>query len=997
MKRNLLLLLLLTAFTYVSAQPTLIVEAPLNNSSTSANRAPNGTSAHAYMRACFLVLQNELTQIASSTTLTTFGFTMASSLPGPAVAGNFTVYLQNTSDVSYNKGTTWSSLLTGMTQVYAGVMVLPISAGTTSITLTLSTPFVYSGGGLYVAYDWNCTGPYSTTSAVYLCESVIMPLPGSGGGSAASSSSAPGTLGLTNFRPAYLFGFNNPYTNDIITVGLEVPGRIASQFNTPHTVNALIKNSSSGSQSNIPVALNITGANPFTSTVTISSLAAGASTMITFPPLNPSNSGTNLIVVSVPGDQNNVNNSATYVQSVTCNEWAQNPAAGGFTHQAVGFNTGSGIIANLYPNPVTSTLTGIRIAISTPTSALNQQVYGALLSNAGVLMATTNTRTITSNMLGTFQTFTFATPQNLAASTSYFLGLAQTTGTMGYFPAGTQTVSYLPPNIYYSTALTGGLMTVVNQNFGYFGIEAIFGHTVTVTAASQSVVCGSTATLNAASSSNYSWSTGAQTQSITVSPTITTAYTVTATNTLGCMAAAVPSVIVSPMPVTLTASPSTLVCGNPSTLTASSAGTHSWSTGSQANFIVISPTATTVYTVTANNNAGCISKVPYTLAVTPIPVTAATTTTFVCKGGTVGLTAGGATTYSWNAGATPTAQSFTHSPVNSLTYVVVGTTTSGCVNSASIPVTVQSFTALNVNTLTVTVCLGNNITVTASGAVSYTWDTGSSFYNQAVLNHSPAATGIYSVTGANPQGCAMTRTVNVIVNHVPLVVSSNKAICAGKSTTLVANGATNYTWSPFDHSGTYEVTPAITTTYVVNATGATGCSTNAAITVSVNPNPTVSAGSDRDVMCRNELNVISATGASLYTWIGLGTGYSVDITSPNTTTVLTYTVVGTDQNKCTGSASVSVKVNACTGIDEISEAGFVVFPNPSAGRFTVRGGPGNSGTLMITYVTGAIVATAEWNGVECTFETSDLPRGVYYLLFTSGNTVRPAGSIVLSD
>ena len=167
-------------------QLTALVEAPLDNGSTTQVRAPNGTSAYAYQRACALVLQSDLTNITSGTSITSFGYTLSAGASVP-VAGNFTVYLQNTTDITYLKGTNWSTAITGMTSVYASVMTIPASVGTASILVTLSTPFIYTGGGIYVATDWYSPGPYSTVSATYLADNGLLLNPGCASGNSATS------------------------------------------------------------------------------------------------------------------------------------------------------------------------------------------------------------------------------------------------------------------------------------------------------------------------------------------------------------------------------------------------------------------------------------------------------------------------------------------------------------------------------------------------------------------------------------------------------------------------------------------------------------------------------------------------------------------------------------------------------------------------------------------------------------------------------------------
>src|SRR5690606_7312813 len=148
---------------------------------------------------------------------------------GTPVSGNFTLYLQNTTDVAYLKGTNFANAITGMTSVFANVMTIPLSAGATSILITLSTPFVYTGGGLYVAYDWASTGPFtSATIATYYAESVVL-TPGCA--SAASSVSSPTTLTTTNFRPSFIFRAPNLNSNDIQVLGVEANGKVPLVLN----------------------------------------------------------------------------------------------------------------------------------------------------------------------------------------------------------------------------------------------------------------------------------------------------------------------------------------------------------------------------------------------------------------------------------------------------------------------------------------------------------------------------------------------------------------------------------------------------------------------------------------------------------------------------------------------------------------------------------------------------------------------------------------------
>jgi hypothetical protein len=894
---------LLFLFNVSFSQSTIFVEAPLFDNSTSGNRAPNGTSAHAYMRACALVLQSELASIPSGSTISSFGFTLNSGTTANACNGNISIYLENTSDVTYQKGTTWSNIPTGMTNVYASAMTIPVSATSTSIVVTLSTPFVYSGGGIYVAYDWAATGPYGTAAAIYRCNSGGL---NPGCASAASGSSAPGTLGNTAFRPCFLFGIANTYTNEIQVIGIEAQGRIPAMFNTPHTINAIIKNASNITKTNIAVNLNVTGANPASNTQTISSLTAGNIATVSFPALNPAIPGLNTISVSVASDENNANNSATYAQSVTCNEWAINPAAGSYTSNAVGFGTGSGILANIYMNPVTSTLTGMRAALSTNTPAVGNNTWGVLLSSAGVVIATTNTITISSGMLGSFLNFTFNSPQPLVASTTYYLGFAQPVNSLAWYPAGAQNTAYLPANLYYSTGLNGGALNVIPQNFGYFGIEAIFSPTLTISAASQTVVCGSSATLIASTANNYTWSTGANSSSIVVSPTVTTGYSVTTTNTMGCVAKATPSVIISPIPV----------------------------------------------------------------AVTPAG-------TVICRGDQVTLSGSGANSFTWTTSAgTVAAASIAESPTVNSVYLLTGSDPNGCSASAVASITVNPLPNVNAVASSTVVCLGNSVTLSASGASTYVWDSGATTASTGI---SPSVTAIYTVTGTSAAGCIKSATVGVTVNSFTPGITADTAICKGKGITLSATGGTAYIWNTGSPFSSLPVTPSVTSSYSVTGTGSNGCSGSALVTVTVNALPTISVTASRTLICKGEQAKLTAMGATSYSWSNSVTTATQNV-SPPVNLLSPFHVTGTDSNNCSGTASISIKVNACSGLtDYNSEAGLRIYPNPVSGFLTVELNTESAPEILISNGLGQVVLTFNRTGQSTPVDVSALPAGIYFV------------------
>jgi hypothetical protein len=238
-------------------------------------------------------------------------------------------------------------------------------------------------------------------------------------------------------------------------------------------------------------------------------------------------------------------------------------------------------------------------------------------------------------------------------------------------------------------------------------------------------------------------------------------------------------------------------------------------------------------------------------------------------------------------------------PPATQTYTVTGTDANGCSNTAQVTVTVNALPSVSAGQ-NQAVCTGTAVTLSGSGASTYTWNNGVS--NGVAFT--PAATQTYTVTGTDANGCSNTAQVTVNVNALPTVsAGQNQAVCSGDSITLNGQGANTYTWNNGVSNGV-AFTPAATQTYTVTGTDANGCSNTAQVTVTVNPLPTVSAGQNQAV-CAGTAVTLSGSGASTYTWNN-GVSNGVAFTPAATQA---YTVTGTDANGCSNTAQVTVTVN----------------------------------------------------------------------------------------
>lgn len=288
----------------------------------------------------------------------------------------------------------------------------------------------------------------------------------------------------------------------------------------------------------------------------------------------------------------------------------------------------------------------------------------------------------------------------------------------------------------------------------------------------------------------------------------------------------------------------------------------------------------------------------------------------VCEGESITLNTlliPNATSYSWTfngttlpATTTPSI-SLTNVPVSYSGNMVLVVSTNNCADLQwTVNFTVHPKPTVTPSASPSAICNGSSTTVSVSGANSYTWSpsgSGSSFIA------TPTSTTTYSVTGADANGCSNTSSVTVTVNALPTITASASptSVCQGGSTTISAGGGSSYTWSPSGSGSIFTATPTSNTTYNVTGTDANGCTNTASVTVNVSPNLSVTASASPTSICQGGSTTISASGGSTYTWSPSGTGSSFTAT-PNSST--TYAVTGTDASGCSGTATVSVTVNA---------------------------------------------------------------------------------------
>jgi len=333
------------------------------------------------------------------------------------------------------------------------------------------------------------------------------------------------------------------------------------------------------------------------------------------------------------------------------------------------------------------------------------------------------------------------------------------------------------------------------------------------------VCVGSSLTQTVSGATSYTWSNGANTNTLLLSPVTNTVYTVTGSDAAGCTGSASVGLTVNPLPILAITGTHTLCIGSSLTQTVSGATSYTWSNGANTNTLLLSPLSNTVYTVTGSSIAGCTGSASVALTVNPLPTLAITGTHALCIGSSLTQTVSGATSYTWSNGANTS--TLLLSPVSNTVYTVTGSDAVGCTGSASVALTVNPLPTLAI-TGAHTLCIGFTLTQTVTGANNYVWNTGATTNTISLV---PLSSTLTVVSGTNANGCVGSSSTAVVVSPLPVlaITSSNTLICAGEEASLTVSGVTSNTWNTGANAITLTATPTITTVYKTIGTSSLGC------------------------------------------------------------------------------------------------------------------------------------------------------------------------------
>jgi gliding motility-associated-like protein len=538
---------------------------------------------------------------------------------------------------------------------------------------------------------------------------------------------------------------------------------------------------------------------------------------------------------------------------------------------------------------------------------------------------------------------TICSGQTVTLSSSGGTGPYTWTASSGTNPTSTGTVNVTPITTTIYTVISGiGICTVT----AVASISVSPTLSVTITPSNTTICSGAGISLTANGATSYTWFPGLSTApSLSVTPVTTTTYSLMGTDGV-CTKSATATVTVISVSTSVTASSPIYCVGiSPTTFTAGGATSYSWSPGTDlssttGSVVAATPTITSTYSVTGTTS-GCISTQTILITVPPIStITATSSKSIICTGGSTTLTASGADTYTWAPGAIASA-SISVTPTTTSSYSVVGKTTDGCFAiPAVITVSVLPVIDTAITISSSTVCITNTVSITTSTVASgltYTWQPtaaiqGVNTTSGIVAHATNSSNVIYTVTIGNGV-CAATNTIQLKVLIPPKAINfitlNNDTVCVSGcvtfSSTTLGSQPMSYQWFYESGIGTSSVGIAPEACYpAAGSFSVTLITTNACGTdtlvksnyITVYDMPVVTASNDTTIKI-GESGQIFASGGFSYNWSPNVNGTIACTTCSSTiiqpTVTTQYIVVVSNSPYCKVQDTVIVNVDVNCG------------------------------------------------------------------------------------
>jgi gliding motility-associated-like protein len=458
-----------------------------------------------------------------------------------------------------------------------------------------------------------------------------------------------------------------------------------------------------------------------------------------------------------------------------------------------------------------------------------------------------------------------------------------------------------------------------------------------------SICAGSSAQLNASGAGAYSWSpvTDLSDPSIAdpvATPTGTTTYIVTVTNSDQCAAIDSMQVVVNTV-ANAGADDQVVTCGSGALFALADSLGGTPDAGGQwfsPGFIVhgdqFDPALDQggTYAYVAGGGTACPDTAFLQVAVTN-PDISIVGDNIICLGESTQLIASGGVIYSWSPTTgvlDPNSGSTDFNPTVTTDYTLTVTDANGCVGNEDITVVVNPLPLTNAGA-DQAFCAGADVTIggspTGPSGSTFSWSPSLGLSSTSSANPiaSPGVLTVYTVTVTDNNQCVNTDQVTVTVNPLPAInAGPDLTLCIGSSVTIDATGTGTFSWSPATGLNSTAVedptaSPATTQTYTATITDVNNCVNSDAVMVVVVPLPTVDAGVDSWLCQGSTVTLNGSTNSGIAAWSPSATvtDPAAIITTAVPLTTTTYTLTITNNNNCVASDAVTITVGNDPPID----------------------------------------------------------------------------------
>ena len=445
---------------------------PFSGAGSPATRIPGNTWR--YQRTQYLIAASEIaaTGFPADFTIDAIGFSILDAGVGTQT-GNLKIYMKNTSDVAYSLDDNWD--IEGFTLVSDDdSFTVPIEAGPYAIPFSGGSPFVYTGEGVYVAFEFsNPSGTLGSEALTARCNDTM----NNGLRGNRNNSTMPTFLVASAWRPATKF-INNSIVNIAEITNIYTLEKVAVGAGSPAPIDVRVINVSAEAATfdvTVTVEDMSNTTTYYTHTLPVTDLEAGGATIISFPGWNPTVIEDVIITAEtseIPGETWTVNNTLSIpvnvnndILSYTFNN--EDPLSFGYNHPH------SGLFLSKYKMNGTGSVNGANLVISNSATVPGNTIYAVVLNSSGAIVNQSGHYVIQAGDLGSTLAFSFPEPPEFTDE-DFYVGLAQLAGSASFFPLGRFVENPQRQNTFFAAPISGGDLNEIEDFFNLkFGIEAI--------------------------------------------------------------------------------------------------------------------------------------------------------------------------------------------------------------------------------------------------------------------------------------------------------------------------------------------------------------------------------------------------------------------------------------------------------------------------------------------------------------------------------------------